>query len=57
MEGGLKEAAMARYWDGSGSADFEPEEAFAGRCYGDVLDDDAFVRAGRSSAGDDGETD
>ena len=48
---------MARYWDGSDSAGFEPEEAFTGRYYGDVLDDDAFVSAGRSSAGDADETD
>ena len=43
---------MARYWDGSESADFEPEETFTGRYYGDVLDDGAFVDAGRPSASD-----
>lgn len=41
--GGGKEAAMTQYWDGTESDDFEPDEVFIGRYWGDVLRDDAFV--------------
>ena len=34
---------MTQYWDGANSADYEAEEVFTGRYWGDVLRDDAFV--------------
>lgn len=34
---------MTQYWDLTCSSDYQPDDVFVGRYYGDVLDDDAFA--------------
>lgn len=46
---------MTLYWDLTDSSDYDRDEEFVGRYYGDVLDDEAFADAGRTSSGDDDE--
>lgn len=46
---------MTLYWDLTDSSDYEKDEEFVGRYYGDVLDDDAFVELRGTSSGDDDE--
>ena len=46
---------MTLYWDLADSSDYERDEEFVGRYYGDVLDDDAFVELRSASSGDDDE--
>lgn len=46
---------MTLYWDLTDSSDYERDEEFVGRYYGDVLDDDAFVGPRSTSSGDDDE--
>ncbi len=46
---------MTLYWDLTDSSDYERDEEFVGRYYGDVLDDDAFVELRSASSGDDDE--